>query len=207
MKEKSLIRKISTKWIAAFCAVVVVLLGVIVGVNANDSNVVNYSNMTIQEVWEAVGDDSLTYVFTGDSITHNTRFTQGMNSYSDWFEQYLYDTDRTQDSVINAAWGGADTRHFLTDEEREAYDDSVNIAAINKFDVDCVGMGQDDMVTKYNPAVVFIKLGMNDRGRLKDTEEFKKNYTTILDGIYATGEENGKAYKRRNKFSWISCCI
>ena len=60
--------------------------------------------------------DALTWVFAGDSITHCGNWSHGMNSYSEWFEQYLYDAGRRDDSVILTAWGGADIYDFQTVE-------------------------------------------------------------------------------------------
>lgn len=191
--KKIFAKNISKKWLLALSVTAAAVLGVFGAVFAASSSTVDYSNMTIQEVWEAADEsgEPLTYVFTGDSITHNSRFTQGMNSHSEWFEQYLYDIGRNKDVVINTAWGGSDTRHFLSDAEREAYDDSVNHMAVSAFGVNFQGMGVDDFITKHEPDVVFIKLGMNDRGRLKDTAEFKANYEKILDNVYKAGKTNG----------------
>lgn len=189
MKEKSLIRKISTKWLLAISAVVLTALIGVGAALATDGTSVDYSNMSMKEIWDKVGEESLTYVFTGDSITHNTTFTQGMNSYPEWFEQYLYDTGRSEDYVINAGWGGSDTRNFIgTEYVDTGNDDKI---AVNHQ----TGQGMDNMVTKYNPDVVFIKLGMNDRGRLDSTDTFIENYNTILDKIYEAGAANGKKPK------------
>lgn len=128
-------------------------------------------------------DDSLTWVFTGDSITHNGSWTQGMNGYAEWFEQYLIAAGRGNDSVINTAWGGADIQDFLplSDTPRG-----------NGMIAD-PGMGIEQFITKYNPDVVFVKLGMNNRGM--SDEDFRTYYELMLKGIYAAGEENGKIPK------------
>ena len=76
--------------------------------------ITDYDAMDMQTILES--DTSLTWVFAGDSITHNGKWTQGMNGYAEWFEQYLYDINRNNDSVINTAWGGADILDFQTAE-------------------------------------------------------------------------------------------
>ena len=54
---------------------------------AADIGVTDYSGKTVTELLNS--DENLTWVFAGDSITHNATFTAGMNSYAEWFEQYL----------------------------------------------------------------------------------------------------------------------
>ena len=120
-------------------------------------------------------DEDLTWVFTGDSITHNGSWTGGYNDYAAWFEKYPYDIGRGDDTLINTAWGGAAIDHFLP---TRSGDD---------------GMGLEQFVTKYNPDVVFIKLGMNNR--TMDNATFISKYNAMLDGIYAAGQKNGKTPK------------
>lgn len=143
--------------------------------------ITDYDGMTMEEILDT--DESLTWVFTGDSITHNTIFTQGMNGYAEWFEQYLYDIGRNKDAVINSAWGGSDIADFQTEENT----DEVN-GIIEDF-----GMGIENFVTKYNPDVVFIKLGMNDRDQT--TADFVRRYKSMLTSIYESGEANNKIPK------------
>ena len=47
----------------------------------------NFDAMTIEQILSQ--DKSITWVFAGDSITHNAGWSGGMNSYSEWFEQYF----------------------------------------------------------------------------------------------------------------------
>lgn len=134
---------------------------------------VSYHDMSVAELLDL--DEDLTWVFTGDSITHNGGWTGGYNDYAAWFEKYLYDIGRGDDTLINTAWGGAAIDHFLP--TRSGSD----------------GMGLEQFVTKYNPDVVFIKLGMNNR--TMDDATFASKYNEMLDGIYAAGEANGKVPK------------
>ena len=141
----------------------------------------DYHSMTMEEIFDL--NEDLTWVMTGDSITHNGSWTQGMNSYSEWMEQYLYMIGRGDDSVINSGWGGADIRDFLYDHETP----NGNGAKADP------GMGLEQFITKYNPDVVTIKLGMNNRS-MSDAD-FIKYYNMMLEGIYAEGKKNGKIPK------------
>mgnify|MGYP002529368136 CR=1 FL=1 len=145
----------------------------------------DYDAMDIADILKL--DKSLTWVFAGDSITHNATWSQGMNSYSEWFEQYLYDINRRDDSVILTAWGGADIYDFQTRETEEKNEIKGQGTSADP------GMGLEQMITKYNPDVVFIKLGMNDRYRT--TARYEQYYEQMLNDIYAAGAVNGKRPK------------
>ena len=134
---------------------------------------VSYHDMSISQLLDL--DEDLTWVFTGDSITHNGGWTGGYNDYAAWFEQYLYDIGRGGDTLINTAWGGAAIQHF-----QPTYSGAD-------------GQGLEQFVTKYDPDVVFIKLGMNNR-TMTDAE-FARQYNIMLDGIYEAGAQNGKVPK------------
>lgn len=118
--------------------------------------------------------DSLTWVVSGDSITHNGGWSQGTNSYGEWIEQYLQSIGRGTDSVVLTGIGGAKLSDFQPTATK-------------------AGTGTKQFITKYNPDVVFIKLGMNNRPTGEAT--FKSDYTNILDAVYADGAENGKIPK------------
>ena len=90
----------------------------------------NYHAMSMSQLLAL--DEDLTWVFTGDSITHNGGHTGGYNDYPAWFEQYLYDIGRGDDTLINSAWGGAAIDHFLP-----TYNGTVT------------GMGLEQFITKY----------------------------------------------------------
>ena len=48
------------------------------------SGLKDYHSMTMEQIFASKED--LTWVVTGDSITHKEKFTTGMNSYTEWFE-------------------------------------------------------------------------------------------------------------------------
>ena len=140
--------------------------------------IVDYDAMDVQTILKR--EDSLTWVFAGDSITHNNQWTQGMNSYVEWFEQYLYDIKRNNDSVINTAWGGSDILDFQTEENTTGTNGTASDA----------GMGIENFITKYSPDVVFINVGMNDRDQT--TEDFKSRYETMLASLYEISYKTNK---------------
>lgn len=143
----------------------------------------NYDAVSINTIMKS--ETPLTWVFAGDSITHNSKFTMGMNGYVEWFEKYLYETEgRQDDAVINTAWGGADIRDFLTEENTPGGQGT-------KYDA---GQGVYNFVTKYNPDVIFIKIGMNNRDMTNSA--FQLHYRQMLDSIYEIcKDEYGKTPK------------
>ena len=141
----------------------------------------DYDSMSIKELLDA--DESLTFLFTGDSITHNTVYTQGMNGYVEWFEQYLYDIGRNKDAVINSSWSGADIGDLQIMENTLS----------NQGCYQDPGMGIENFITKYNPDVVFIKISMNDRE--KPTEDFINEYKSMLTNMYKISLQNNKIPK------------
>lgn len=142
------------------------------------AEITDYDAMDIETILKR--NESLTWVFAGDSITHNGSWAQGMNGYAEWFEQYLYDINRNNDSVINTAWGGADILDFQTVE---------NTSGTNGTTED-KGMGIYNFITKYSPDVVFIKLGMNDRDQT--TANFKTRYENMLTSLYDISYNSNK---------------
>jgi len=148
---------------------------------AADTGVVDYESMEMSEIFGR--SEPLTWVFAGDSITHNPSFTQGMNGYAEWFEQYLYDIDRSKDTVVNAAISGADIRDFLYASDTPSGQGASEHA----------GKGLEGMITKYDPDVVFIKIGMNNQAM--SNAEFQTYYNKMLDGIIAEGAKNNKVPK------------
>ena len=156
-------------WILVFCLSISIIPESI-WVLAADLGIVNYESMGMQELLDR--DESLTWVFAGDSITHNGSWSQGMNGYAEWFEQYLYELNRGSDVVVNTAWGNADVYDFLY------YNDTPNGQGAKAN----AGMGLENMITSYNPDVVFIKLGMNNRGMSEST--FTQYYNLMLKEKY-----------------------
>lgn len=168
-------------------AVLVIAVGIaLVAIKAKDAKLMeekNYDAVSIKTIMKS--ERPLTWVFAGDSITHNSKFTMGMNGYVEWFEKYLYDEEeRLDDAVINTAWGGADIRDFLVKEDTPSGQGT-------KYDA---GQGVYNFVTKYNPDVIFIKIGMNNRDMTSSA--FQLHYKQMLDSIYKIcKEEYGKIPK------------
>lgn len=141
----------------------------------------DFNSMRITQIMDS--EQSLTWVFAGDSITHNGSWTQGMNGYPEWFEQFLCASGRADDSVVATAWGGADIQDFLLLEDTPSGNGIISDP----------GMGLEQFVTKYNPDVVFVMVGTNNRGM--SDEEFRSYYELMLNGIYSEGRKNGKIPK------------
>ena len=135
---------------------------------------VSYDEMSFSQI--LASQESLTWVICGDSITHNGSWSQGMNSYGEWIEQYLRSIGR-KDSVILSGVGGA-----------KLEDLQPNATTRNGISV-----GTDDFITKFNPDVVTIKLGMNNRPA--DETSFKSMYNAMLDEVYRAAATNGKKPK------------
>lgn len=77
------------------------------------------------------------WLFTGDSITHGAKHTQGYRSYPEIFEERMrWELARTRDWVINTGISSQTTRTILNDFEWR--------------------------VTKFSPSVVSIMIGTND---------------------------------------------
>lgn len=171
------------------CSMVLPMFPTVMDAEAAETQVAdeyNYASKTVKEILE-IKDRSLTWVFAGDSITHNATWTGAMNGYSEWFEQYLYDIGRGDDSVVLTAWGGANTYDFQTKEN------TPNNSS-GKYGVYAdPGKGIENMITKYNPDVIFIKLGMNDRA--KATANVGKYYKQMLESIDEQMSASGKKPK------------
>lgn len=95
-------------------------------------------NALQQKIVDKVESDRpLTWVFTGDSITHGLVHTKGYDAVAQIFEKYLKeDLGRTEDVVINTGVSSTDTVWALENIEQR--------------------------VTKYKPDIVSVMLGTND---------------------------------------------
>lgn len=164
------VKKTVLSWILVL-SLILPLCSPALSAQATGSELVDYNSMTMEEI--LARDESLTWVITGDSITHNANWSGGANSYGEWMEQYLYEeVKRVDDSVVLSGWGGADIRDFL----EEKYTPS------GQGKSEDAGMGVENFITKYNPDVITIKLGMNNRSQ--STADFTKYYKSMLDSIY-----------------------
>lgn len=105
------------------------------------------------------GDDSLTWLFMGDSITHGAAHTYGYDSVSQTFDKYLDLIGRPQDVVINTAVSSATTKSTLS--------------------------GIQYRLKQYKPDVVSIMLGTNDSvpGQSISVDTYKTNLESIINTI------------------------
>ena len=106
---------------------------------------------------------SLTWVFTGDSITHGAKHTHGSRSYVEHFaERVRYELGRGQDVVINTGLSGDKADGLLQHFESR--------------------------VARFKPDVVSIMIGMNDCMRgLDKREEFRNNLRQLVTRTRALG--------------------
>ena len=86
-------------------------------------------------------ENPISWLFTGDSITHGANTSEGLRRFSEYFNSYLHSTPingigRTNDLVMNTGVANSTTRYL-----RQAFQQSV------------LDKGAD---------VVFLALGMND---------------------------------------------
>ena len=118
--------------------------------DANQQKIVNMVN----------GDEPMTWLFMGDSITHASGLTFGYDGIAQIFEEYVKEElGRKQDVVLNTAVANANTDTTLAE--------------------------LDLRLTNYNPDVVSIMIGTNDcSSRVSiSVAQFETNVRTILDTI------------------------
>ena len=115
-----------------------------------------------------------TWLFYGDSITHGALHTHGFRAFPEIFaERIRWEMRLLYDVVINTAISGQTTVQLL-DESRF-----------------------DWRVSRFNPNVVFILIGMNDIVKLKSAEKFKSNLLELVRRVRSIGanpvlQTNGK---------------
>lgn len=100
----------------------------------------------------------LTWVITGDSITHGAMHTHGQRSYSEhWMERVKWEMRRLDDIVIDSGVSGETTAGLL-----------------KQFDW---------RVARFKPAVVSINLGVNDSSRmgLEGMPQYRRNLELLVD--------------------------
>jgi acyl-CoA thioesterase I len=107
--------------------------------------------------------DALTWVFTGDSITHGALHTLGWRSYPEHFaERVRWELKRMRDIVINTGVSGDRTGGLLAD--------------------------LDWRVLHLKPAVVSVMMGMNDcTAGPEGRDVFRRNLTEIVRRVQAAG--------------------
>ncbi|MDP4152468.1 MAG: GDSL-type esterase/lipase family protein, partial [Bacillota bacterium] len=105
-------------------------------------------------------DKPLRWLFIGDSITHNFSHTGAMNNYVEMLEQRVkVEMGRSNDVFVNSGVSGQKTNDVLVGIEQQAL--------------------------QFEPDVIFINIGMNDRGAIKpdDIALFKSRLNTIVDKL------------------------
>ncbi len=110
------------------------------------------------------GEKPLTWLFTGDSITHGAKHTHGMRSFPEIFaERVRWEMKRVQDTVINTGISGNTSQDILD--------------------------GFDTRVARFTPDVVFLMIGTNDAATGKNISpgQYGNNLTILVERIRATG--------------------
>jgi len=116
-------------------------------------------------------ENPISWLFTGDSITHGANTSEGLRRFSEYFNSYLHSTPingigRTNDLVMNTGVANSTTRYL-----RQAFQQSV------------LDKGAD---------VVFLALGMNDSVNAPAKERveqktYRQNLEYFIDQIRASG--------------------
>lgn len=103
------------------------------------------------------GKKNLTWVFTGDSITHGAMHTKGWRSYPEIaFERIRWELKRMRDVVVNTGISGDKVAGILKE--------------------------YDERIGRFKPDIVSVKIGMNDCGAVK-AEEFKRDLFKLVKKI------------------------
>lgn len=99
----------------------------------------------------------VTWVITGDSITHGCQHTKGQRSYHEnVHERVRWEMRRFKDVIINTGISGDRTPGLLS--------------------------GFQDRVLRFKPDIISINLGMNDSGEKdKGLEKFRTNMQDLID--------------------------
>ena len=125
-----------------------------------DIQTLNQQQQKLAELLESKGEEGLTWLFMGDSITHGAIATSGYDSLPQLFEKYVRgELDRSQDTVVNTAVYATDTKRTLA-----------NIA---------------QRMDKYQPDVVALMLGTNDAKPALNIpiDDYEENIEEMIDRI------------------------
>lgn len=107
------------------------------------------------------GKDPLTWIFTGDSITHGALHTMGWRSYVEHFaERVRFELKRSRDIVVNTGISGNRMTNLLTDAEWRVH--------------------------RFQPQVVSLMMGMND---CVAGPSGRENYRTDLTKFFSMVKE------------------
>lgn len=117
---------------------------------------------------KAEGEEPLTWLFMGDSITHGAQHTGGYDSIAQLFEKYLKeDLGRTDDIVVNTAVSGATTGASTGSKGRGTL------------------THMEQRMAKYKPDIVSVMLGTND----SINDNYNANLKQIADEIRTVNED------------------
>lgn len=118
----------------------------------------------LEGIWQLLdGVQPVTWVFTGDGVTHGARHTSGARCFPELFaERIRWELRRLLDVVINTGVEGAKCNNLQSDLEWR--------------------------VTRFEPDVVFVTMGLHDsiagaRGAL----EFRRHLAEVVDELEADG--------------------
>ena len=104
----------------------------------------------------------MTWVFTGDSITHGALHTKGWRSFAEIFAEKLrFEMKRPLDLVINTGISGDTTDDILPYLEWR--------------------------LTRFKPDVAFIMFGMNDCVKGPDLDRYETNLRTLIQAVRKQG--------------------
>lgn len=104
------------------------------------------------------GEEPLTWLFMGDSITHGALWTFGYKDYVELIDQYARETfNRKEDIFINTAVSGATI-----------------LSTLNRI---------EHRLEAYEPDIISVKLGANDVVSFTPAE-YKENLETLLQHLY-----------------------
>lgn len=129
---------------------------------AQNRNVEKEGILSIKDLLKR--EKSLTWLFTGDSITQGAKHTRGMRSFPQIFEERIrWELGRSYDVVINTAISGNTTEEV-----------------INDFEI---------RIAKYKPDVVFLMIATNDAASIRNisTEQFKSNLFQLVNRVQSIG--------------------
>lgn len=111
-------------------------------------------------------EDPITWVITGDSITHGLVHTQGARNYVDHLHELIRgDMFRTRDTIINTGISGHRVTQILDDFERR--------------------------ITRWQPDIVTLMIGTNDAATNRETvvkpAEFEASVARFVRDVRALG--------------------
>ncbi len=132
--------------------------------SASESSISKKSSASFQQFRDLINsENSATWLFSGDSVTHGANFTQGYRIYSEHFsERIRTEMKRSDDVIINTAVAGETSKTILKKLE--------------------------DRVIRFQPDVVSLMIGIDDsESGAAGRKIFQKNLREIIEQIRETG--------------------